>query len=321
MSFPYESEVKTEIPTLQKEEFNDATFTYMKWPSSLKKHERNTHTNTTDVEDEQVITKCRVLIVHGFCEYYKIYYKLMDNLALNGVESFMFDQRGSGDTSPGKERGKTDEVATFADLNHFIEMNLKECEPVDRKLFLFGHSMGGGIVLNYGCNGKYKDKIAGIITTGPLIELHPNSRPNFILRCLAPALASVLPRFTIDTALNVDGITSDEDYKELLRTDPKLKLTGSFKQIYDMLERGKKLVNDPYVAKTFKSPLLIMHGKADTINDPDSSEKFVNERIPQVEDKTVKIYNDAKHSLLSIEVDSVFQESFKDMIDWINAHV
>ncbi|CDO92285.1 unnamed protein product [Kluyveromyces dobzhanskii CBS 2104] len=319
MSFPYESEVQTEIPPLQKETFNDATFTYLKWPSNLKRQVSDGNTAESN-EPAEVITKCRVLIVHGFCEYHKVYYKLMDRLSLNGVESFMFDQRGAGDTSPGKEKGNTDEASTFADLDHFLQMNLSECEPLGRKLYLFGHSMGGGIILNYGCNGKYKDKIAGFITTGPLIELHPSTRPNFILRGLAPFLAAVLPRHKIDTGLNVNGITSSAKYREVLKTDPKLKVIGSFRQIHDMMERGKRLVQVADYANSLDKPVLIMHGEADTINDPKSSELFINNRLPQLEDKTLKLYRDAKHSLLSVEVDSVFDEAFKDMMAWIDAH-
>ncbi|BAO40871.1 serine hydrolase YJU3 [Kluyveromyces marxianus DMKU3-1042] len=312
-SLAYEKNIKTEIPVVQKEKFNGADFTYLKWPASS--------TNSNGSDDTTTTTKCRVIIVHGFCEYYKLYYKLMDRLAQNGVESFIFDQRGAGETSPGKEKGNTDETRTFQDLDHFIEKNLKECEALgNRKLFLFGHSMGGGIVLNYGCSGKYRSKIAGIMTTGPLIELHPKSNPMYIVRKLSPVLAAVLPNFKIDTSLNVEGITGSKENQELLKKDPNLKLVGSFRQIYDMLERGKRLLSDPVRAEGFRTPVLIMHGEQDTINDPKASEKFIRDRLPHLQDKTLKIYHDARHSLLSLERDEYFDQAFGDMIQWIDVH-
>lgn len=113
------------------------------------------------------------MFVHGFAEYDAVYVRLFDDLSAAGYEVFFFDQRGSGLTSPGKLKGKTDEFHVFNDLDFFLERNLNEIKDTDNKeIFLLGHSMGGGISLNYGIHGKYKDQIRGIIVSGPLILLH-----------------------------------------------------------------------------------------------------------------------------------------------------
>lgn len=86
---------------------------------------------------------------------------------------FFFDQRGAGFTSPGKLKGLTDEFHTFDDLDYFLKKNIDEISSREnKKLYLMGHSMGGGIALNYGIKGKYKDYLNGIAVTGPLILLH-----------------------------------------------------------------------------------------------------------------------------------------------------
>lgn len=306
MSFPCPYKPITPIPSIQYEKFDGANFAYMTWPCS----------------DAEV--KGRILIVHGFNEHCSLQYRLMDNLSQNGYESFMFDQRGAGMTSPGKLKGLTDEYHTFNDLDHFIEKNLKECKQKKIPLILFGHSMGGAIVLSYACHGKYKHEIDAYTCTGPLIQLHPHSKPSMITQLLSPLLARFLPKVRIDTGLDLQGITSDIDYRNYLANDKPLSvpIIGSFKQIYDFLQRGDALYlnKDGYVTKNFvqDKPVLIMHGQMDTINDPDASKKFIE--ICPAKDKELKLYPGARHSILSLESDKYFKPIFADYVEWLDNH-
>lgn len=309
VEYPYK--LKTEEPVLQYEEFNGAKFGYMLWPATL------------DANDETAKIQGRVLLVHGFGEYTKIQYRLMDFLSLNGYESFTFDQRGSGVTSPGKFKGLTNEYHTFNDLDHFIAKNLKESQKLNIPLFLWGHSMGGGIVLNYGCNGKYNNEIAGYIASGPLIILHPHTLPNKITQIISPILANCAPNFRIDTGLDLDGITSDNEYKNFLGNDPmSVPLYGSFRQIYDFLDRGKKLYNNKnnYIQNNFvkDKPVIIFHGQDDTINDPKGSKKFFE--VCPANDKDLKLYPGLKHSIFSLEKEEGVQQVFNDLKDWLDSH-
>lgn len=305
MNYPYTP--TTKVPKVLTESANGVVFTHMLWPSNLK--------------DDQgaIITKARLLIVHGFGEHTQIYYRFMDSLSQLGIETFIFDQRGAGKTSPGKLKGRTNEYHTFNDLDYFIERNLKECDDRGLKLFLFGHSMGGGIVLNYGCTGKYKDRLAGILSTGPLIMLHPSSAPNKVLQFISPVLAGLLPTMKVDTRLDHHGITSHEDYRSFLQSDPmSTPLYGTFKQIYDFLQRGKRLYQDKEYVQQFDRPVFILHGQDDTINDPVASKKFIE--LCPYEDKQLKIYHEARHSLC-LEKEDVFVDVVKDILDWVTARI
>ncbi|CCF57974.1 hypothetical protein KAFR_0D03260 [Kazachstania africana CBS 2517] len=304
VEYPYK--VKGEIPALQFEEFNGAKFGYMFWPSNEK------------------VVKGRLLLIHGFGEYTKIYYRLMDHLSMSGYETFMFDQRGSGVTSPGKQKGVTNEYHTFNDLDHFIAKNLEECQENNNvPLFLWGHSMGGGICLNYGCQGKYKEKIHGYIASGPLIILHPHSAPNKLSQIMLPMVAKMLPKMRVDTALDLKGITSDDTYRSFLGNDPmSVPLYGSFRQVCDFLERGKKLYydKDQYVEKTFvDKPVIIMHGQDDMINDPKGSAKFIE--VCPSNDKQLKFYPGLRHSILSLETDEGFASVYSDLKMWLDSHI
>ncbi|EJT43704.1 YJU3-like protein [Saccharomyces kudriavzevii IFO 1802] len=138
---PYPYNVQTTTPDLQYETFDGAKFGYMFWP----------------VQNGNNKVKGRVLLIHGFGEYTKIQFRLMDHLSLNGYESFTFDQRGAGVTSTGKSKGVTDEYHVFNDLEHFVERNLRECKAKGIPLFMWGHSMGVCICVDYACQGKHKN--------------------------------------------------------------------------------------------------------------------------------------------------------------------
>ncbi|CCD27408.1 acylglycerol lipase NDAI_0K02170 [Naumovozyma dairenensis CBS 421] len=322
---------KTEVPEIQYEEFNGAKFGYMLWPVQNLENittKSNNNNDDDDGDDDQTPNnpiKGRVILIHGFGEYTKLQYRLMDHLSYSGYESFTFDQRGAGVTSPGKLKGLTNEYHTFNDLDHFLEKNLQECQEGKIPLFLWGHSMGGGIILNYSCMGKYKDQINGYIGSGPLIILHPHTAPNKVTQILSPILAKWLPRTKIDTGLDLEGITTDKRYREWLANDKPMSvpLYGTFRQIYDFLERGKKLYNnrDDFIGKNFNkdTPILIMHGKDDTINDPKGSKAFI-ENCPS-KDKQLNLYPGMRHSIFSLETDENFEKVFADFKKWLDDHV
>lgn len=301
---PYPYKTKTAVPDKKFIEFNGATFTTLFWPSV-----------------SQAKPKGRVLIIHGFGEYTRLQHRLMDHLSQEGYESWTFDQRGAGETSQGKERGRTNEFHVFNDLDHFIELNLKETQEKGIPLILFGHSMGGGITLNYGIHGTHRDKISAYSTTGPLILLHPHTAPMSIVDLFAPLLAKTLPNFQINTGLDVDAIAGDNQYKKfLLRDEPLgMPLIGTLRQIYDFLQRGKKLSenSDGYVTKFTEKPLLLMHGGNDTINDPEATKQFFENST--LSDKELKLYPKMVHSLLSLENDQNFTKVFKDYTQWLDS--
>ena len=312
MSYPYT--LTTPEPELQYEDFDGARFGYVEWPAQGLPW-------GGEAESGGARPRGRVLLVHGFGEYTRVQNRLMDHLAQHGYESLAFDQRGAGTTSPGKLKGRTDEQHTMGDLEHFVAKSLAECEPRDIPLFLWGHSMGGGIVLSYACRGRARHKVRGFAASGPLIALHAHSQPAAVTRAVAPLLAKWLPRTRIDTGLDLEGITSDREYRTAMAQDTQLvPLYGTFRQIYDFLERGKLLDRDggAYVRKNFPADaaVAVFHGADDTINDPAASQRFI-ERCPAT-DKTLKLYKGMRHSIFSMESEDAVQQVFADFVQWLD---
>ena len=268
---------------------------------------------------QSVSYKGKIIYVHGFAEESNVYTEFFDNLSQNGYEVFFFDQRGAGETSPGNLVGLTDEFHVFNDLDFFIKRNL-DARPAansNEKFFLLGHSMGGGIILNYGIRGKYLNDIRAIVASGPLIQLHPNTQPNIVLRTLQPVISKLLPNFKIDSKLNFDYITSNERWKNYIIEHDK-KLIESVRQFNDMFVRGDALLKPEYVAK-FKDdlPLLIVHGTNDNINDIKGSEQFFKLVPNDLGNKHLEKIEKGRHSLF-IENDELFKLIFKRVVDFLN---
>jgi acylglycerol lipase len=66
------------------------------------------------------------------------------------------------------------------------------------------------------------------------------------------------------------------------------------------------------------SPLLILHGAADQVTDPHVSE-FLYE-MASTQDKTLKLYEGAYHSILEGEPDDRISAAINDIISWLDSH-
>lgn len=262
--------------------------------------------------------KGKVVFVHGFFEHSDIYTEFFDKLSQAGYEVFFFDQRGSGETSKGKEVGKTDEFHTFDDLNHMIKLQLDARKDPNEKFYLVGHSMGGGIVLNYGISGKYRDSVRGIIASGPLVTVHPKTQPNILIRTLQPVINATLPGLKIDSKINYDYITSNEAWKKYIQLHD-TKLIGTVRQFNDMFVRGEKLLNKGYVSK-FKEdvPVLVLHGTSDYINNLETTKQFVN-LLPTAIDKKLVPVEGARHSLF-LERPEYLDPVFSEVLEFLGKH-
>lgn len=107
-----------------------------------------------------------VQLAHGMNEYKERYTNFMEYLAQNGYACIINDHRGHGKSIKNK-----DDLGYFYDNKaeavvedlHQITEYLKE-RFKNKKIILFGHSMGSMIVRKY--IAKYDDKIDGLIVCG-----------------------------------------------------------------------------------------------------------------------------------------------------------
>ncbi|RIB08929.1 Alpha/Beta hydrolase protein [Gigaspora rosea] len=233
-----------------------------------------------------------VVFIHGFGEHIKRYNHVFDKFGRENIEVYAYDQRGAGETAvKNKNPGMTGgwKVAT-ADITEALISRRKEGVPQ----FLMGHSMGGGLTLNYASEGPERHRIAGYICSSPLIRLSPNapqSKKRDILLSIVPAISKLLPNVTICADVEATHISRDPAEIDKYKEDPLIHNIASLITIGDMVSGGKLVINKEHANIT--SPVYISHGSADLVTCPKASKLFF-ERMKS-ENKTFIEWEDRHH--------------------------
>jgi len=110
--------------------------------------------------------RAAICLVHGMGEHSGRYGHVADRLTQAGYSVFAFDLRGHG-----KSLGPRGHTPSYRTLLNDINSLLNEVDKnfPELPLFLYGHSLGGNLVLNYVL--RRQPKFKGVIVTGPWLRL------------------------------------------------------------------------------------------------------------------------------------------------------
>jgi alpha-beta hydrolase superfamily lysophospholipase len=196
-----------------------------------------------------------VALVHGLGEHIGRFARLARRLNAAGFVAVGFDLRGHGRS--GGPRGHTPSYeALMDDLADFLgEVRARYARL---PLFLYGHSMGGNLVLNF-CLRR-GPVLQGAIATSPWLKLAIEAPP--LKLALANALDPVLPGFTQKSGLEIQALSHDEQILDDYRSDPLVHDRISTRLFKSMRESGLWALKH---AAEFPVPLLLMQGTADRI--------------------------------------------------------
>lgn len=101
-----------------------------------------------------------LVFVHGIGEHCNRYNELVTAFASNGIKVVSFDQRGFGMTClKNGYKGVSDGIQTTMNDIELVVETYRE-----GKLFIMGHSMGGGLILRFA--QQYEGELHGIIASG-----------------------------------------------------------------------------------------------------------------------------------------------------------
>lgn len=275
---------------------------------------------------EGVEWKGRVVFVHGYKDSFKTYHRHFEYFAKNGYDVFFFYQRGEGETKlKNGQRGIATDFYAYKGVDDMIEFNINLLKSQNKPLniHLMGHSMGGGIVINYAITGKYLKDIKSFSTFAPLVTLHKNTDPGlpteYLVRFLC--LTSFGCNLRVPTPLKPNYLTSDPKMAKFIEDNVDISNSdGAFVETRDFILRGKHLLKPKLYTKLGKDvPLLICHGDDDSINDFQGSQKFIDSvnSIDGMQFKEIKIYPNGRHCL-HVEMEEIALPMAKDMLDFIN---
>jgi alpha-beta hydrolase superfamily lysophospholipase len=249
--------------------------------------------------------KAVVCLIHGLGEHSGRYAHVGKAFAKAGYALAGFDLRGHGKS--GGPRGHIPSFVAFMDdIDEFIKQVEAHFEGLSR--FLYGHSLGGILVLNYAL--RRKPEFKGVISTGAGLRTSLEEQAGKVL--LARVLGTLMPGVAIPSGLNPNDISRRKEVVDAYVNDPLVhdKMTLGFGNIM--------LTALPWTfehAHEFSLPLLIMHGKDDKLGYPRGSEEFAGH---VKENCTLKLWDGLYHELHN---EPEQEEVFAFMIDWMNSQL
>ncbi len=172
-------------------------------------------------------------------------------------------------------------------------------------MFLYGHSMGGNLVLNYSL--RRKPQVVGVIATGPWLKLAFDP-PAMQVR-LGRMMNKIAPGFTQKSGLDQAALSHDPKVVKAYADDPLVHEKISARLFVDMYESGLWALDH---AANFPLPLLIMHGTGDRLTSATASREFAERGGKNV---TWKAWESAYHE---IHNEPEKAEVLKTMVSWMD---
>lgn len=243
-----------------------------------------------------------LIIVHGYAEHSGRYQHVAEYFVERRYAVYALDHRGHGHSEG--ERAYVDRFDDFlADLRTFVELVRRE-QP-DRDIFLVGHSMGGLITTLFA--EEHGDLLRGVILSGAGVLI--SAGVPSILIGLSKALSVLVPKMGV-TPLEAATVSRDPDVVARYNADP-LNYRGRVRarMAAELIRAGETALANLHKIAV---PILIMHGSADELADPEGS-RLIYAGVSST-DKTLKIYDGLYHEIFN---EPEKEQVLSDVADWL----
>lgn len=242
-----------------------------------------------------------VVIVHGLGEHSGRYAGVASQLTRAGYRVLAFDQRGHGRTAGPRGHVHSYDVL-LDDINAFVAEAV--CRAHGAPVFLYGHSLGGNLVLNYAL--RRQPDLAGLVVTSPLLRL-TRTVPRWKTLGVR-ILGRVWPRLSLPDGVDPQLLSRDPAAVRTCLEDPLAHRRVSCRLATQMLDAGDWAVQH---ASRLKLPLLLMHGDADAVTSHAASVEFARGVSSACQ---LRIWDGLYHELhWELERDSVIRY----IVDWL----
>lgn len=247
--------------------------------------------------------KAIIILVHGMGEHIGRYEKsVIPHLVKNDFAVVAYDQFGHGKTS-GKRGHNPSYDAVLCCITKVIVQSNATFKSAP--LFLYGHSMGGNVVLNYVLRRKHPFK--GVIATSPFLKL-AFEPPKWKL-FLGEILGKIAPSITMPNELNPNDISRIQAEVDAYVSDPLVHNKISPNYSVKFIETGKWAIEN---AHQLKVPTLLLHGTGDKIIDHKATAAFSKNSNGVAE---IKLFDGGYHELHN---DLCRNEMLNDISNWLN---
>jgi len=205
-----------------------------------------------------------ICVVHGLGEHGGQYANVAEAFVKQGIGLVAIDLRGHG-RSDGR-RGHAVSYDSLLDDIGILLAGVSDVYP-GVPLFLYGHSLGGNLIVNYAL--RRQPAIAGIVATAPWLRLTKDLA--WYKRIAATLLEPFWPALTLSTAND-----REENHEEAgFRRNPEL--YHSAITIRMLMSTRRAGIWAAKHGDLLGIPALIIHGTADRITDPQASAAFARQ--------------------------------------------
>ena len=245
-----------------------------------------------------------VSLVHGYGEHCGRYKHVADKLTQAGFNVISFDHQGHGQSS-----GWRGHITTYDALLDDISRLLIEAQQrfPQTPQFLYGHSMGGNLVLNYAL--RRRPQLAGVVVTSPWLRLA--KFPSAMTIRLGRLVSRVWPSFTSSSGLDNSALSRDPTVVQAYGSDL-LNHNRISPRLFTQINGAGQWALDN--ASQFSLPLLLMHGTADRITSYEASHQFAGGISTGC---TLKLWDNFYHE---IHNEPEQDEVITFVVEWLRAH-
>jgi alpha-beta hydrolase superfamily lysophospholipase len=244
-----------------------------------------------------------ILLVHGLgehCSRYDHWAKLFND---KGYSVISMDLHGHG-----QSEGKRGHIKSLDVLLNDIDILFEKSEELfpGYKKILYGHSVGGTLVLNHII--KKNCPVDATIVTSPWLKLYDEPSP--LILNISRYLKKILPSLTISNQLRAEQISHDPEIVRSYERDPLNHDRISLKMFHEIYQAGYLALRNVY---KINPPFLIMHGSGDTITSAKASESYV---LNTSKHTSFKLWTNQYHELHN---EFIKEEVHAYIISWLQA--
>ena len=249
-------------------------------------------------------TKAFIIMVHGIGEHIMRYQHWAERFVAAGIGFRGVDLPGHGNSE-----GKRGHIRSYAVTDEILNILNDECNKNFRGLpvFLYGHSLGGGIVLKYLLSQN--PDIKGAVITSPWIRLAFQPSEGKIM--LARIMKNIFPTMTQPTGLVVEHLSHNPEVVSMYKTDTLVHGKISVSLFCSAVSSAEYILNNVHLLRI---PVLLLHGSDDKITSPEGS----SELAAKSEMITFKIWEGGYHELHN---EPFSDKVFDFILEWIEKRI
>ncbi len=242
-----------------------------------------------------------IIFVHGLGEHIQRYIYWAELFQKKGISFAGVDLPGHG-----RSAGRRGHIKSYSLTDEMIDILIRTCIRTfpGVPVYIYGHSLGGGVVLDYLL--RKNPKVKGAIVTSPYLRL-AFEPPKYKL-IIASVLKYVIPGLIQPSGLIASQLSHDEAVVEKYKTDPLVHGKISVSLFNASATAAKYSLSH---ASELKIPTLIIHGSDDQILSPEGSREFAG----KADLAELKIWEGGFHELHN---EPFKHEVFNTIMNWIN---